>query len=643
MLAFAWPTGLSSLDGPNELSKRLASSLCAGIGGHAGSAAVEGMHFAHRGLRSSPALARAWRPATLPGGRVAAFHGYFDNAATIAAELGASKANLAELYGWAVDRWGDEADRRIIGEYCAIIADPARARVRLSRSPLRAPPLHYFADDELIAAASVPRALFAAGVERKLNETRLADSALINFSDPQATYFENVLKVPSGHIVELERGRAAAVRQYYDLFASPPVRLASDEEYIARAGELLDEGVRACLAGFHHPGATLSGGLDTPQVVLRALAALPPDQRLPTFTFHPEPGYDERVQDHFLGNERPLVEAFAAMHPRLDPHFTANEGYEHDYRWTEFFHLMGAAPSGLCNMYVFHGLLAGAAREGCDVLLLAEWGNYTFSDKGEWGYVEYFLKGKWRQLWLALSRIQSDDRSVFARFLLRCVMPLMPEAVWRAARRLAKPGHHALLDMMQPLSRDYRFASGAERRRRQSGVSLERYQPRNRRHAQRMLFGNGDADSPEVYQAFEQMYGVALRDPMAYRPFVEFCFGLPVEMFMRDGRMRWLAKEMAKGTMPEEQRANRLNGRWDADWHLRLGRRRHDLLAEIDRLADDERVAAMLDLPRLRAALEDWPAETEVEPQQFYVREFAVPRAVLAARFINYVEGRNAP
>jgi asparagine synthase (glutamine-hydrolysing) len=196
---------------------------------------------------------------------------------------------------------------------------------------------------------------------------------------------------------------------------------------------------------------------------------------------------------------------------------------------------------------------------------------------------------------------------------------------------------------MQPLAPRYRAASGADARLARFGFLIERYQPRNRRHAQRMLFGNGDADSPEVYQAFEQMYGVALRDPMAYRPFVEFCFGLPVEMFMRDGRMRWLAKEMAKGTMPEEQRANRLNGRWDADWHLRLGRRRHDLLAEIDRLADDERVAAMLDLPRLRAALEDWPAETEVEPQQFYVREFAVPRAVLAARFINYVEGRNAP
>jgi asparagine synthase (glutamine-hydrolysing) len=158
-----------------------------------------------------------------------------------------------------------------------------------------------------------------------------------------------------------------------------------------------------------------------------------------------------------------------------------------------------------------------------------------------------------------------------------------------------------------------------------------------------MLFLNGDAEAPEVYQAFEQMYGVALRDPMAYRPFVEFCFGLPVEMFMRDGKMRWLAKEMAKGIMPEEQRANRLNGRWDADWHLRLGRRRTDLLAEIDRLEQDERMIAMLDLPRLRAAIEDWPDQTEIDPQQFYVREFAVPRGLLAARFINWVEGRNQP
>ena len=67
-------------------------------------------------------------------------------------------------------------------------------------------------------------------------------------------------------------------------------------------------------------------------------------------------------------------------------------------------------------------------------------------------------------------------------------------------------------------------------------------------------------------------------------------------------------------------------------------------LAELDRLADDERMAAMLDLPRLRAALENWPDQTETRPAEILsAPEFAVPRGLLTARFIKYVEGRNQP
>ncbi|QIK95825.1 hypothetical protein G7076_04500 [Sphingomonas sp. HDW15A] len=145
----------------------------------------------------------------------------------------------------------------------------------------------------------------------------------------------------------------------------------------------------------------------------------------------------------------------------------------------------------------------------------------------------------------------------------------------------------------------------------------------------------------EIYQAFEQMYGIPQRDPMAYRPLVEYCWGLPTRMFMRDGETRWLAKRAAKDLMPEEQRANRLNGRWDADWHIRVGRRRVEYLAEFDRLEKNERIADMIDLPRLRSALEDWPTQTETDPSVFAPLELGVPRALLTARFVNYVEGRN--
>lgn len=294
-------------------------------------------------------------------------------------------------------------------------------------------------------------------------------------------------------------------------------------------------------------------------------------------------------------------------------------------------------------MYVFHGLFSSAAKRGCDVLLLAEWGNFTFSDKGDWGFVEYLLKGRWRQLWLALSRQPNQTRSVAWRFFARSILPLLPNRLWNLVRRIAQPQRQSLLELMQPLFPEYRAASGADQRLRDSGILFERYQPWTRRHTQQLLFQNNDAETAEIYQAFEQMYGLPQRDPLAYRPFVEFCFGLPVEMFMRDGQMRWLAKQMAKDIMPEEQRINRLNGRWDADWLLRIKRGRADYLEEIDRLEGDERMAGMLDFPRMRAALENLPEQTELDPQNYFGPEFAVPRGLLTARFVNYVEGRNQP
>src|ERR1051325_2992359 len=123
MLAFAWSPD-KGRPRSNGLEHRLAASLCAGIGGFSGAVAFDDLHFAYRPLRSTPALSRNWRPATLPSGQIAGFHGYFDNAREIAAQLGSSFADLSRLYGLAVERWGDEAERRIIGEYCALVVDP---------------------------------------------------------------------------------------------------------------------------------------------------------------------------------------------------------------------------------------------------------------------------------------------------------------------------------------------------------------------------------------------------------------------------------------------------------------------------------------------------------------------------------------
>jgi asparagine synthase (glutamine-hydrolysing) len=207
-------------------------------------------------------------------------------------------------------------------------------------------------------------------------------------------------------------------------------------------------------------------------------------------------------------------------------------------------------------------------------------------------------------------------------------------AVWHPGDRLAH-------DLIVPLTREFREKSGGDRRRAESGFEFSRYQPRSRDHARHLLFVNLDADSAEIYQAFEQLYGVSCRDPMAYRPFVEFCFGLPTDLFMRDGEPRWLAKQLAAGIMPEEQRRNLRNGRWDADWLSRIKLRADDYREQLDRAADDPEIAEMIDIPRLRAALENLPDQTSTDPQVFMPIQFAVVRGLLTARYINHIRGRN--
>jgi len=575
----------------------------------------------------------------LPSGQITLFHGYFDNAREIASELATDENDLARLYGLAVERWKDDAERRIVGAYCAVMADPSSGEVRLSRSPLSAPPLYYYHDDELAAAASVPRALFATGIEQHLNETRIADSLMRNSSDAEASSFENILQVPLGSIVVLQAGRPRILQTWYDIVDLPYLDVPNDAEVIARAGQLLDRGVRACLKGFVRPGATLSAGLDSPQVAVRVLSMLPDCQRLPTFTFHPEAGFDGIVPPRKLGDERPFVEAFAAMHPRLDPHFTDNAGYEHDYRWKELFHLIGD-PAGIPGAYVLHGLMSKAMEARCDVLLFAEMGNITFSDAGECGFVEYLLTGRWRQLCLALTRPPIHRGSIVRRLVSRSLSALLPDWIWGRLRRLVLQ-RNLLSEQAQPMSQEYRQRSGANERFERGCSIPDRYQPWSRRHSRKLR--REAADPAAFYQGLEQLYGVAVRDPTSYRPFVEFCLGLPTKMFMRDGEMRWLAKQMAKGIMPEKQRENALNGWWDADWHLRIGRRRDDFLAELNRIEGDEKLGRMLDVPRLRAALEDWPDQTETDPVKAFAVQLAVPSAILTARFVNYVEGRNQP
>ena len=582
----------------------------------------------------------SWRPARSPSGRLVLFNGWFDNAAQLARELDVTASDPAIVYGAAVDAWGDHAEQRIIGKYCAIMAAGDRGAVRLARSPLRAPPLHYFFNDEAVGAASVPRALHLMGIEPRLNLRKLADNLYFNLTEDEG-FYEGSYRVGTGEVVWLDGARRTSHR-WFDPLAVPALPPASLTELVEEADRLLTEAGQACIAGSNQPGIQLSGGLDSTNVAARVLRGLDESKRLKSFTFLPLPEWPDTETAQYFTNERSRVEAFVAMHPRIDPYFTHNPDGAFDDRLDQMFLLTGTGQGSMPVGHAYHGIYALGREQGCDLFLSSDLGNATFSQSGEWSFAENFRNGHWRTMVRDITSLTGSERPLLRRILSLAVVPSLPLPAWRLWQRLkGEDPHPRNLDtaMLRPEA-VARFDT--IERARAAGVSYERDFHGYRHELIANQFCRDDIESADVLQGLEQMYGIRTRDVPAWRPFVEFCLGLPTGIFMRDGQTRWLARELGKGLMPEALRTERRFGFQGADWHLRMTPKLAQIRSDIALAREIPELDDLLDLDRMERLVNDWPTSADFDPEAFQAFAYALPRAVATIRYVRFVKGVNA-
>jgi asparagine synthase (glutamine-hydrolysing) len=625
------------------LAERLAASL--GLGTRPmGVRHVDGAVLV--GPARDKVRARAWMPARAPNGGSVLFSGHISNRSELQANLPSGTrpaADDAELYGQCHAAWGDDADRRIIGEYAAVVWLAGQRTVRLSRSPIQAPPLHVWHDEERLIVASTPRAIFATGeVEREIDEQKLADSLVLNYREGQRGWFKGVSRVLPGSRQTFCDGRAT-IDTWYDPAALPEVRLRRDEDYVEAAKALFAEGVGAALQGFHRPAISLSGGIDSQAVAVGVIEHLDGGQSVDGFTSVPEAGWDGRAPSHKFGDERPYVAALAAMYPRLRSHLVDAAGLSFEHQLDAMFMLTGSSPRNAMNMHWIHEVRRQARSAGCDVMLTGAFGNVSFSFEGL-GYLPHLLlHGRLVTLWRELGPVARRLRVGVPRaFASQAVMPVLPDALYRTIMRW----RHGLVPNSDltwcPINPAYAAEMRVFERATDMGEDpLMRPYPSTRANRIAMLTGasheGADADA-----ALEALWNIPTRDPTAYRPLLEFCLGIPDDQYVRNGTDRWLARRMFAGRLPAMVLDERRRGLQGADWHVRLSRQREDLMAELERLEADPAMAYRLDLPRLRATLEAWPSETPVDdPQLVAAMQWAVSRGLTGARYVRYFEGRN--
>ncbi|MCB2046526.1 MAG: hypothetical protein KDE61_10635, partial [Novosphingobium sp.] len=388
------------------------------------------------------------------------FAGWLDNAAELAGVLGLpTESDNALIYGMAVDRWGDDADRRAIGCYATIVKGAAPG-VRLARSPWSAPPLHFFRGDGLCAAASVTRALHACGLSRTVNRQTLADLLYSNPASHEGLYQGEEL-VRAGEIVHLCAQRVRRV-QWYDPFDFPPqLRFKNPGDYVEAADELLHHAVTAALKGTKRPGVFLSGGLDSTNIAARALHIMPAAAHLPSFTFLPDNDWKDDLPRWQYASEEQAVRRFARQHPRLVPHFHSGDGLELDGLAPHMLLAVSSAPPVLRVLAPFAPLYDMARTEGCDLMLAGWAGNATFSSDGVWGFAEFLRRGRFVSLYRAVRDIPFRRRATAREILRLAVLPQFPLAVqraWQEFRGVYAPDIHSeVIPLRNEARRNFRL------------------------------------------------------------------------------------------------------------------------------------------------------------------------------------------
>ncbi|RYD67823.1 MAG: hypothetical protein EOP58_02215 [Sphingomonadales bacterium] len=528
----------------------------------------------------------------------------------------------------ACRKWGVEtAIERIQGSISVAGWDRGRQRLVLARDAFGNLPLYYVATPELVLFASSLHAMLAMPeTPRELDMMTVADTLTIALQDQEQTIYRHIRRVPPGGVAVFEHGRVRTSR-YYTAAAIPDIRLRTDRDYVDAARALLDQAVAACLPTSGGIACELSGGFDSGGVTATA-ARLLGDERLTAYTRvgsapHPDHGLDERA----------LAGQLVARYPNLD--WVVVDAVRHALRDTD---PRSEAATTLVprtssfNATWFETLALRVERDGPAVLLAGGTGNMTLSYRGRRTIAEDVRRGRWLK---AARDIGVGGANTGGRFGLRALArELAPRAVKRWWVGEAPWTDFALVsrDFLNEI--DYR----AHARVRGHDVPFD-LPMTTREHRLNMIQAQRARDFTGYVTRQGRSY--VRRDPYIDRRLVEFCLGIPEDQYWRNGQDRWLARRVLADRVPAETLAQRRIGRQSPDWYS-LATSRHGRMIELfDRIERSPVAGHVLDMPRIRALLADWPKDADAAEKTAMLHGHALQRAIALGGFLCWHEGRN--
>lgn len=420
---------------------------------------------------------------------------------------------------------------QLVGQFAFALVDRHTGSVHLVRDRLGVLPLYYsLSGRELVFGSEVKSVL--AGLPRRPDvDLQSLDSYLTARSVPSPnTLFSGVSKLSPAHRAEVGSDGSVRFTRYWEPPSADPAGTWSAASAVDAVDDAVTAGVRSALVSDVPVGAYLSGGVDSSLIVAK-IAQLSPGQPVKTFAAgFGDPRNDElawaRLVSEHVGSDHHEVHVDASEFEKLWPRLTWHRD---------------APMSEPADIAVYR--LAQAAREEVRVVLSGEGGDELFA-----GYPKYraaravalvsALPAGLRANVTGALEQHLPERLGRARIALRVLGERTPEEQFRAwFAPFTSRERQTLLPGVTSRSGSAPGAGDADVIRAMLLGDLWSWLPDN-------LLERGDRMSMAA--------SLELRPPLLDHRLVDLAFRLPSEFKLRDGRTKWVLKEVARRYLPSE-------------------------------------------------------------------------------------------
>lgn len=572
------------------------------------------------------------------GRRVLLLDGRIDNRDDLISALGLVAEGRVvpdgEILAAALERWDEEACTRLIGDFAFAAWDRRERRLILACDQTGGRSLYYHAaPDRLLFATTVSALLAVPGVPRDLDETTLAH-ALVNHVPPPIgrSMFRAIAMLPAAGRMVWQDGMVRVDRYWRPDF-SRRIHFRRDEDYVDAAREILDRAVAVRLRAEGPVVCRLSGGLDSPAVAATAARLVTPSP-LHALTLVPDPTACLPRDDAWVLDEWSHAQAVAGPFPNLIHHrVPAVFPEEEDDGDFAYFPRCGWPRRQVFNGQWFASLVPRVRSLGAKVVLGGQSGNATLTYNGLGALADRLAS-------LDFPGAIQDVRGILRRHghgwdwvrfnLLRRIAPPWLVATYRQARGRRIPWRFQAA-VNPGFGEGLRMADAWDRG--EAGQATGSLDQRDRLTLlEHFWFGRSILAGNRLAEGFE------LRDPLGDVRLIDFCTGIPPEQFVRGGTTRSLARRVLADRLPAKVLYEYRGGKQNPEWFTWMTRRRVVFLAELDLLERSPMASHILDIPRLRALANDWPADPDAAQARWVALTVGLGRGIRLGRFIRWAE-----